>query len=155
MQAGLRLGRGREERFGEARGILQSFRQRYAADGARSLVVVPSGAGDVTPGDAFHGNDLTGPAQHDAPSQVFAFFGRDTRHVRRIGRNEVMTEAVGESLEPEPRYLRQHHALAGQSVLQDDIERADAVGGDDEQARIPAGQRDIVKIPDLAGAAVG
>ena len=60
-------------------------------------------------------------------------------------------DEVAGPLEPEPRQAGQDAALVGDRRRQDDVERAEPVGRDEEQAVVA----DRVQVADLAGAEEG
>ena len=55
-----------------------------------------------------------------------------------------MVDLTRKVVEPKLRDLRQHHTLAGQTVLHHNIEGTDAIGGDDQQRLVTGIQRYIV-----------
>ena len=64
----------------------------------------------------------------------------------------MVPDRAGKVFEPEAGDLRQDDALARQPVGHDHVERADAISGDDQQARCAVWQQSVVDIPHFAAA---
>ena len=153
--AGIRLGRGREQRRFQPVAVPQSFGQIDAAHLAGVLVVLPAGAGQVATGDALDGQHPGLPAEHDSTVECFPLGVAQAGDVGCIGGDEVVVDDAGEVLEPKLRDLRQDHAFAGGSVGEHDVKRADPVRGDDQERVAAVGQLHVVEVADLAAPFVG
>ncbi len=141
---------GREERLRQPLALAQADRQRDAADGAGSLVVLPAGAGEVAANDDLDREDLDASAEHHPPAQLRGRIGaRDElrRQVFRSRAEEVIRDDSLGSREPEPRESRQHPALVRDLGRQDDVERRQPVRRDEQQPIVADG----VEVANLAG----
>ena len=131
--ADLGLRGGREDRLGELGGVHQALGQLDAAHGALLLVLLQAAAGKVAAHDALDGEHLGLLHQHEAAAQVVGVGLELLGQVGHVGADQVVADDVLELLEPEQRDLREHCALVRDLVLQDVIERRDAVGGHHQQ----------------------
>ena len=129
--AGLFFGGRREDRLGELLALLQSRRQRHAADGAMLLILLPPGTGEIAAHHAFDGHHLRLADQHRAARQCVSLRREGGPHVRKIAAQEMIRDA--EIIEPEERQGRQHAALVRNGGRQHPVKGADAIGRDNHQ----------------------
>ena len=131
-----RLRGGREDRLGEPR------RTRPGPAGSatphtepRAPVLLPAGAAEVAAGHALHRDHLGAPHQHRAPGQLRdrRRRGRERRGGPRV--SDVVGDEVRVRSNQNSEQRGEHAALVGDGVGQDHVERADAVGGDQQQVR--------------------
>ncbi len=66
----------------------------------------------------------------------------------------MVIDLIAKVVEPEPRDLGEDDAFARQTVGHNDVERADPVRSDNQQRFLAVIQRDVVKVANLARAAV-
>ena len=118
--------------FGQLLGLLQSRRQRNAADPARGLVVLPAGADQVAAHHRLDGQCVEPPRDHRATFGLRPF-GRVRQHRGQRPLQQVVADQVGGPAEPEIRDGGQDAALAWDRVRQDHVEGRKAIGGDDQQ----------------------
>ena len=114
------------DRLRQLVGLLQAFRQLYAAYGAVLLVACPAGTGDVAADDALDRQHVQLLAQHAVAVKLRLL--EVFRHVLDVYRNHVVRDNVLGQIEPELGHLSQNGALLLDGVLEDDIKAADAVG---------------------------
>ena len=141
---GVKIGSGSAVRHAQPGGQLD------AADLAGALVVLPAGADQVTAHDGFDRQRLQLADDDRAIGEAGAVAGvrHDLREVRVRRRGEVIRHDVARAREPEVGNARQNAALAGDRVGQHHVERAQAVGGDDQH--VPVVARDRVDVAHLA-----
>ena len=139
------LGRRREERARKPVGLAQPRRQRNAADRARASVVLPSGAGEVAAHDALEREHLEPPHEQRAAGEPRV--ARALGKVAQLGRDDVIANDVRREREPVEREGREHPALVGDRRREDDVERRDAIRGDQQKPPITG----VVELPHLAG----
>jgi hypothetical protein len=124
---------GREDRRRQLRRVLQARRQLHAADRAGLLVLLPAAAGEVAADDRLDRQRPQALDEHRAAAQLRALVvARDD--ARGIVAGEVVRHDVRKAREPGERHLRQHAALAWDRLLHDDVERAQAIARDHQQA---------------------
>jgi hypothetical protein len=121
----------REDRLGQAIRLTQSGGQGNAAHRTGLLVVLPSGADQVTAHHSFDGQCTQAPDDHAAFLERCAF-GRIGHGARQRIIGEMVRHDVPGACEPEIRDLREHAALAGNRVGHHDIEGTQAIGSDDQ-----------------------
>ena len=121
-----------EDRLGQLLGLDQTLRQRDAAHDALALVLRPPAAGQVAAHDAFHRDDVGGAHERRAPGQLGVGVER-RREPGAVGRQHVVRHEVARLLEPVQRARGQHAPLVRDRRRQHHVERADAVGGDQQQ----------------------
>ncbi len=115
-----------------------------AGDGAFAAVFLPAGAGDVAAGDAFDGNDVGFFAEHGAAFELGGEGVEGFWEFAEAGGEEVIFKA-GEFFEPEEGEGGEDFSLVGDALGHDDVEGADAVGGDDEK-----GFAEVVDVADFS-----
>ena len=140
-----RLGRGREQRFGQALGQAQARRQRNAAHASGLLVVAPAGADQVAAHDGLHRQGLQAARAHAAPGQLRAL-GVVERQVVQGQIAAMVRQDLGEEAEPELRHPGQGLAFAGDRRRQHHVERRQSVGGHQQQVL----GVDLVQVANLA-----
>src|SRR5690606_10913380 len=122
--AGVGLRGGGEDRFGEFAAFHQAGRERHAAHGGRSPVLLQGRAGEVTAGHALHLDHGEGAASDGPAGELGGYVG---------GRDQVVGDDVAEPLEPPHGQLGQRRALVGDGGGQWHVVDRDAVGGDQQQ----------------------
>ena len=115
------------------------------------LVLLPRRARQVAAHDALDLEHLGLAAQHDPPGEVGVGLGDAGGQVGDVGGHEVAAGDVAEDLEPERRDRGEHAALVEDRLVEHDVERGEAVGGDHQELVVADG----VDVPDLAGVQVG
>ncbi len=140
MVTDLRLGGRGVDGFRQLVGLLQALRQFDAADGAVLAVALPAGTGDVTTDDGFDGKHGEFLAEHAVSVELR--LTEVLRHVVHIDADHMVRKDVFRQIEPEFGHLGQDGTLLRDFVLEDDIERGDAVGGNEDQC--------IAQVIDLA-----
>ena len=143
--AGGSLGRGREQRLGQAFGQAQAGRQPQAAHAPGLLVVAPAGTDQVAAHDGLHRQRLEAAHAHAAPGKLRAL-GVVERQFVQGQAAAVARQHAGEEVEPERRHPGQRLALAGDRCRQHHVERRQAVGGHQQQVL----GVDLVQVADLA-----
>ena len=134
-----------EERLGKLVGLSKACRQFDAANLAGVLVILPTGADQVTPNDGFDGQWFE-PLDHERSlSQLLAQLRIVDDVVHGQGR-QLIVDDIGHHAEPEQGYLCQYLALARHRVRHDDVKRRQAIGGDDQQVLVV----DAVDVADFA-----
>ena len=131
--AARRLRRRREERARQPVGLAQPVRQRNAADGARARrsPSSPSRRGSRarrTRAAASRAAARAARGRRGPGSRAPSGKSREPR------RDHVVADDVAGQREPVQRERREHAALVGDRRRQDDVERRDAVRGDEQQA---------------------
>ena len=124
-------------------------------------VFLPARAREVAAHDGFDRQHLCASADHHPPAQIVERpeVGRSNARSPgigeealdepvRIGRDEVVRDDRRGLGEPEARQPGEHPALVGDRRGQDDVERADPIGGDEQQPTVV----ERVQVADLAGA---
>ena len=111
--------------------------QGYAGDGARSLVLLESGAGEIAARDALDLHHVQAPAPDGPPGPL-------GRHVG--GGDDVVGDDVAEPVEPPQRQLGEDPALVGYGRGQHNVVHGDPVRRDENQV-LAVG----VDVTDLAG----
>ncbi|MCY1236217.1 hypothetical protein D9M72_488630 [compost metagenome] len=137
MLAHLGLGGRGEDRLGQLLRVLQAGGQFDPAHLAGGLVILPAAAGEVAAHHGFDQDRLQALDHHGAALDLLHFLRRDHGFGRDAGL--VVRHDVREFAEPEVRHLVQHAALVGDRLAHDDVERRQAVGGDDQQLVIADG----------------
>jgi len=152
----LGLRRRGEDRLGKPAALLEAAGQGDPADGAARAVFVPAAAREVAAGDALDRDHLRRAAQHRAARERPAVRVGETRDGREIGAEDVIADdpARAEEREPAQAHRGQEASLARDRRRHDDIERAQAVGGDDEE-RCCGIRRRAVHVAHLSFAATG
>ena len=139
------LGRGCEQRLGQAFGQAQAGRQPQAAHATRLLVVAPAGTDQVAAHDGLHRQRLEAAHAHAAPGELRAL-GVVERQPVQGQAAAVARQHAGEEVEPELRHPGQRRALAGDRRRQHHVERRQPVGGHQQQVL----GVDLVQVADLA-----
>lgn len=146
-----------EDGFGEFLALFEVWREVNAADFAGALVIFPAGSGDISASDAFDGYDLSFSADHDSVEEVELLIVGDGERFGRGFEDMVVDDAeFFDPIKPIERYFGEEYAFSGKRVGHDDVEGAEAVGGDDKE---PIGlgwirEREIVEIPDFSLASI-
>src|SRR6202011_5311927 len=109
-------------RLGEQLRLDEPARQLVPADGTRAHVVLPARAGEVAAYDALDREHLEPPAFRRPP------IGAEGEQVIRDDRARPR--------EPEPRQAGEHAPLVWDLGGEHDVERRDAVAGDEQQPLI-------------------
>ena len=125
------LGRRREDRRGKLRCLAKTGRQRNPADRAGALVILPAGAGDVSPHHGFDRQRRETLNHERSARDLRVFRGRDDR--LRVDPCQVVRDHMPEPREPERRQRGQHPTLAGNRRRQDYVECGQPVGLNHEQ----------------------
>jgi hypothetical protein len=141
----LLFGGGGEDWFGKAVAFAKPRRQRDAADGPVLAIFLPARAREVASDNTFDGIDPRLPYHHRAAHQRFDI--GPGGEVERAGVEPQQVVADREPGEPQGRQPGQHPSLVGDAVGHDPVERADAVGRDNQQAIA-----EVVNIADFATA---
>ena len=156
-----RLGRWREDRFGQLFGLFQPVGQGDAADPPGALVVLPAAADQIAAGDGFHRHRLEPAGDHRA-LRVQRGVDAGRQHAGHVDAGQVVAQDVRGLVEPEIADLAEHLALAGDRVGQHHVEGAEPVGGHDQQQRAvlagfgrQCGRRQVEHVADLAAMAQG
>src|SRR5262249_29467705 len=133
------LRRRREDRLRQLVALPQAGRQLDAADTPAGLILLPAAAGQIAANDALDRHDLGLAAEHRAAVERGSQVRRDN-----IGRggDQMMRDTARERLEPEERQGCQDAALVGNAAGHNDVERRDAISGDDQQL--------VTKVIDIA-----
>lgn len=116
-----------------------------SADGLGLLVLFPSGAGEVSSGDALDGDDGGFFDEHGAARELIGEGLEVGGVLGDVGGEEVVLELGAEHLEPEETEGGEEFSFVGDGVGHDAVVGADAVGGDDEE-----GISEVVDIADFA-----
>ena len=123
------LGSWGEDWFRQLVGLLQAFRQLDAADRAGGLVVFPAGADDVAAYNRLHQDWLQALRHNGAAFHLLHFVLCHDGFRGYAG--QVVGDDVAQFFEPEVGHLVQDHAFARDRLVHHDVERGQAVGGDD------------------------
>ena len=128
-----------EDGFGEAVAPSEVCGEGDAADGAGLLVFAPARAVEVSPDDALDGDDARGAGDADAAFELSGLMEREPPFACG-GRLDVPGDGVGwcelplfDEAEPSAGGGGEQPAFARDRRPDDDIEGADAVGGNDEE----------------------
>src|SRR2546427_33114 len=133
---------GGEDRRIEPRALDQAPGEGLARERALLPVLGPGRAREVAPHDALERHGRRAAHQHGAAGEYGRSMLRPSmpeerrdplRDLVSVGRQEVARHHGGELPEPEGAELGQHRALVRHRLLQDHVERAHAVAGDEEQ----------------------
>ncbi len=127
------LGGRRENRLLQARRFDQALRQRNAAHSSRPLILLPTGTDEIAPDDALHRRRGTFLNQHGASLQPGDM--RSAGHGKLIGfcRDQVIGYDVFHHFEPVFRQRRKDYAFARNRCGEDDVERRNAIAGDEQE----------------------
>ena len=112
-------------------------RQRFAGQRAGGAVLLPRRPRQVAAHDALHRKDVGAAAEHRAAGERRSVIGKrwhlgdDLVDVRR---EHVMVHEALELPEPPRRDLCENRALVRNGLGHHDVEGADAIGGDEQQA---------------------
>ncbi len=109
--AALRLGRGGEDRLGQAVGLAQPGGQRDTADRARGPIVLEAGAREIAAHHTFHGQGLGLGHDHRASRELITEGPKHGRVGRDVGRDHVVRQDVLQQVEPEERNLGEDDSL--------------------------------------------
>ena len=131
--AGLRFGRRREDGFRQFVAFPQPGRQFDPADCAVRLVLLPTGARDVSAGDAFHLDHVGALHEHGAPLQLIGKRMELRWVLREIGCQKVSRDEVTQKIKPKNGKLRENPSLVGDAGGEHVIERRNAIGGNDQE----------------------
>ena len=127
----LGLFRRREDRLRQLLGLAETLRQRDAADRTASLVVLPPRADQVAAHDRLDRERLQ-LARHHRPAPHLRALGR-RYDALGIDAGQVVGHYMAEPVEPEIGQGVEHASLVGDRLGHHDVERAEPIGGDDQQ----------------------
>src|ERR1700733_10720524 len=105
VASGVDLCGGGEDRFGQGVGFAQTCGELDAADGARLLIILPSGAGKVAADDALYRKHLRALNEHAAAVELAAIGFEFVGKLRRVCRDEVVWNSGLKKIEPKKREL--------------------------------------------------
>ena len=111
----------------------------------RSPVLLQSRADEIAARDALHRHDLALLHDHAAAAQLVVRADL-VREALEVGLEQMVLE-LREAAEPEVRDLREDRALVRDARREHDVERGDAIGGDEEVA-----VAEVVDVADFAAA---
>ena len=137
MQAELGLRSRRKDRLRQLARLLQSGRQAYPAHGARGLVILPARADQVAARNRLDQNGLKALDHHGSADDLIALVRR--HDILRAYARGMVGQHVGEFVEPEIGQFLEYLPLAGDRIVQDDVEGRDAIRGDNEQLVVANG----------------
>ena len=132
----LALGRGSEDRLGQARSVLKSDRQRDPAHRSLRLVFLPAGSGQISACHAFHREHGGAIHQHRAPLKWLTKRTQRRRKLRCVGGDQVVGDHVLQKLKPEQRNLGENLAFARDSAAQHVIEGGNPVACHQQQRAV-------------------
>ncbi len=135
-----------EDRLGKAVRLAQTGRQRDAADVALGAVLLEARSGEVAARHALDGDDLGAPHEHRAACErrLVAERAGEVPSIRR--EHVVADEAPASPSSQKSVSPVSTRPLSGIGFGQDHVERADAIGGDEQESLVI----DLVDVADLA-----
>ena len=139
VMAGLGLGRRAEDRRLQFCAFDQTCRQLLARQRALRGILLPCRAGEITADHTFDGKHRSAPAQHRPTGDLGAMFPQRRDFLNDfvgVGADHVMRHHAFEPPKPPRADLRQHRALHWDGFRHHHVERADAVGGQQQHAII-------------------